>query len=69
MLFATIVPGTPIWLIVVQAFCYGALTSMQYTSMNTLVYADVPPRSASNASSIASTMQQLSLSFGVAVAA
>ena len=42
MLFATIGPGTPIWLIVVQAFCYGALTSTQYTSMNTLVYADVP---------------------------
>ena len=68
MLFATIGVGTPIWLIVVQAFVYGALTSTQYTSMNTLVYADVPPRSASNASSIASTMQQLSLSFGVAVA-
>ena len=42
MLFATIGPGTPIWLIVLQAFCYGALTSTQYTSMNTLVYADVP---------------------------
>ncbi len=68
MLFATIGPGTPIWLIVLQAFCYGALTSTQYTSMNTLVYADVPPRAASNASSIASTMQQLSLSFGVAAA-
>ena len=68
MLFATIHPGTPIWLIVVQAFIYGALTSTQYTSMNTLVYADVPPDSASNASSIASTFQQLSISFGVAAA-
>ncbi|MEI9992987.1 MAG: DHA2 family efflux MFS transporter permease subunit [Rhizomicrobium sp.] len=68
MLFATIGPGTPIWLIVVQAFCYGALTSTQYTSMNTLVYADVPADKASNASSIASTMQQLSVSFGVAAA-
>jgi hypothetical protein len=68
MLFATIRPGTPIWLIVVQAFCYGALTSTQYTSMNTLVYADVPDASASNASSIASTLQQLSVSFGVAAA-
>jgi EmrB/QacA subfamily drug resistance transporter len=68
MLFATIRPGTPIWLIVVQAFCYGALTSTQYTSMNTLVYADVPDASASNASSIASTLQQLSISFGVAAA-
>jgi EmrB/QacA subfamily drug resistance transporter len=68
MLFATIGPGTPIWLIVIQAFCYGALTSTQYTSMNTLVYADVPADKASNASSIASTMQQLSISFGVAAA-
>ncbi|MEI9963414.1 MAG: DHA2 family efflux MFS transporter permease subunit [Caulobacteraceae bacterium] len=68
MLFATIRPGTPIWLIVIQAFCYGALTSTQYTAMNTLVYADVPNERASNASSIASTMQQLSMSFGVAAA-
>jgi EmrB/QacA subfamily drug resistance transporter len=68
MLFATIARGTPLWLIVAQAFCYGALTSTQYTSMNTLVYADVPEASASNASSIASTFQQLSISFGVAAA-
>lgn len=68
MAFATIRPDTPIWLIVAQAFCYGALTSTQYTSMNTLVYADVPDASASYASSIASTFQQLSVSFGVAIA-
>ena len=68
MLFATIGPATPIWLIVLQAFVYGALTSTQYSSMNTLAYADVPAKRASNASSIASTMQQLSISFGVAVA-
>ena len=42
MLFATVGPGTPVWLIVLQAFGYGALTSLQYTSMNTLVYADIP---------------------------
>jgi EmrB/QacA subfamily drug resistance transporter len=68
MLFATVRPGTPIWVIVLQAFVYGALTSTQYTSMNTLVYADVPSAKASAASSIASTFQQLSLSFGVAAA-
>jgi EmrB/QacA subfamily drug resistance transporter len=68
MAFATIAPRTPLWLIVAQAFCYGALTSTQYTSMNTLVYADVPEASASNASSIASTFQQLAISFGVAAA-
>jgi len=68
MLFATIGTGTPIWLIVLQAFCYGALTSTQYTSMNTLTYADIAESDASNASSIASTMQQMSISFGVAAA-
>jgi EmrB/QacA subfamily drug resistance transporter len=68
MAFGTIGPGTPIWLILLQAGCYGALASMQYTSMNTLVYADVPSAKASNASSIASTLQQLSMSFGVAAA-
>ena len=41
VLFATIGPGTPVWLIVLQAFCFGFFSSLQYTSMNTLVYADV----------------------------
>jgi EmrB/QacA subfamily drug resistance transporter len=68
MTFATITVGTPTWLIVMQVFCYGALTSLQYTSMNTLVYADVPPARTSGASSLASTAQQLSVSFGVAAA-
>ena len=44
ILFATIGVGTPVWLIVLQAFCFGFFTSLQYTSMNTLVYADVTPR-------------------------
>ena len=68
MLFATIGLTTPLWVIVLQAFCYGALTSLQYTSMNTLVYADIDENKTSNASSIASTIQQMSISFGVAVA-
>jgi EmrB/QacA subfamily drug resistance transporter len=68
MLFATIGLHTPPWLIVIQAFCYGFFTSLQYTSMNTLVYADVTPEQTSNASTIASTMQQMSMSFGIATA-
>jgi MFS family permease len=68
MLFATVGLHTPIWIIVLLAFSYGALTSLQYTSMNTLVYADVTEEETSNASSIASTMQQMSISFGVASA-
>ena len=67
-LFATIGLHTPIWVIVLLAFCYGAFTSLQYTSMNTLVYADLTEAQTSNGSSIASTGQQLAISFGVAAA-
>ncbi len=66
--FATIGARTPVWAIVLQAFFYGAFTSLQYTSMNTLAYADIAEEDASKASSIASTMQQMSISFGVAAA-
>jgi EmrB/QacA subfamily drug resistance transporter len=68
MLFAAVGPTTPLSLIVLQAFCYGGFTSLQYTSMNTLVYADIDEEETSAASSIASTVQQMSISFGVAVA-
>ncbi|MGB8354083.1 MAG: DHA2 family efflux MFS transporter permease subunit [Chthoniobacteraceae bacterium] len=68
VLFATIGAGTPVWLIVVQVFTFGFFTSLQYTSMNTLAYADVTEEETSSASTIASTMQQMSISFGVATA-
>jgi len=67
-LFATIGADTPIWLVVVMVFAYGFFSSLQYTSMNTLVFADVTSRQTSGASTIASTLQQLSISFGVASA-
>jgi hypothetical protein len=66
--FATIGLQTPVWAIVLEAFFYGAFTSLQYTSMNTLVFADIAEEDASSASSIASTAQQMSISFGVAAA-
>jgi EmrB/QacA subfamily drug resistance transporter len=68
LLFATIGVETPVWLIVVEVFCFGFFTSLQYTSMNTLVYADVSEAQTSSASTIASTAQQMSISFGVASA-
>jgi EmrB/QacA subfamily drug resistance transporter len=68
MLFSTIGVGTPVWLIVSMAFCYGFMSSLQYTSMNTLAFADVKEEQASSASTIASTVQQLAVSFGVATA-
>ncbi len=67
-LFATVGPGTRVSVICLQAVCFGFLSSMQFTSMNTLVYADVKDSDSSMASTIASTMQQMSMSFGVAAA-
>jgi EmrB/QacA subfamily drug resistance transporter len=67
-LFGTIGASTPVWLIVIEVFVYGFFTSLQFTSMNTLAYADVTEEETSAASTIASTMQQMSISFGVAVA-
>jgi Major Facilitator Superfamily len=68
VLFATIDAATPVWLIALQAVAFGYVSSLQYTSMNTLVYADLDERDTSMGSSIASTLQQMSISFGVAVA-
>jgi EmrB/QacA subfamily drug resistance transporter len=68
LIFATIRQGTPLWLVVAEVFCYGFFTSLQYTCMNTLVYADINEEQESSASSIASTIQQMAISFGVASA-
>jgi MFS family permease len=68
LLFATIGNGTPLWAVVIEVFFYGFFTSLQYTCMNTLVYADVSKEQESGASSIASTAQQMAISFGVASA-
>ena len=69
MSFSTVGADTPIWRIVLQAFVLGFFTSMQYTSMNTLVYADITGPQTGGASTIAATGQQLAISFGVAGAA
>jgi EmrB/QacA subfamily drug resistance transporter len=68
MLFATVGPGTPVWMIILQATAFGFLSSLQFTSMNTLAYADLAPTQASMGATIASTFQQMSMSFGVAAA-
>lgn len=67
-LFALVGPHTPVWVIAAQAFCFGFFSSFQYTSTNTLSYADIADEDTSMASTMASTTQQLSVSFGVAAA-
>ncbi len=64
--FTQIDRGAMVWHILLLSFAQGFFASLQFTSMNSLVYADISDRNASKASSISSTAQQLSLSFGVA---
>jgi EmrB/QacA subfamily drug resistance transporter len=68
MLFATITAATPLWLICIQVFVYGFVMSLQYTAMNTLGFVDLAIAQASMGSSMTSTTQNLSISFGIAFA-
>jgi EmrB/QacA subfamily drug resistance transporter len=68
LLFMGFNTTTPVALIVPALFVFGFFQSLQYTSMNTLAYSDIDEEQASSASTIASTAQQMSLSFAVAVA-
>jgi EmrB/QacA subfamily drug resistance transporter len=68
MVFVHVAPGTPLWEILTLSFAQGFFSSLQFTCMNTLVYAEITDRDASKAGSIASTGQQMALSFGVAFA-
>jgi MFS family permease len=68
ILFMTVHPGSPAYAIVPIAFALGFASSLQYTCINTLVFADLTDADTSPGSSISSTVQQMSMSFGVAVA-
>jgi len=65
--FSLVGPTTPVAIIIIISLAQGFFASLQFTSMNSLVYAEVTDPEASKASSIASTAQQMSLSFGVAL--
>jgi EmrB/QacA subfamily drug resistance transporter len=64
--FSRIGPATPIGLIVMLGLAQGFFNSLQFSSMNSMAYADVEAADSSMASTIASTVQQISLSFGLA---
>ena len=66
---ALFTPMTPHGLILLLLLVGGFFKSLQFTSINTLAYADIEPRAMSGATSFASVAQQLSMSAGVAVGA
>ena len=65
-MFSLVKAGTPLASIVVLGLMQGFFNSLQYSSMNTLAYADVTQADSSMASTISSSFQQLSMSFGLA---
>lgn len=65
-LFSLVAPATPIMLIVLLGLAFGFFNSLQFTSMNSMAYADIVPADSSMASTIASSLQQMSMSFGLA---
>ena len=65
-LFAQVNEDTPIALIVLLGLAQGFFNSLQFSSMNSMAYADIETSDSSMASTIASSLQQLSMSFGLA---
>jgi MFS family permease len=53
-------------MIVFLGLAQGFFNSLQFSSVNAMAYADIEPAESSFAASIASTFQQMSLSFGLA---
>jgi len=66
---ATFVQGMPYAAMIVILLSGGFFRSLQFTSINTIAYAEIDPPRMSRATSMVAAFQQLSLSTGVAVGA
>ena len=62
-------PGWPFWVLSLILFGSGFSNALQFTSLNTIAYADIPPDRISAATSFYTTFQQLTLTLGISVAA
>ena len=65
-LYSLVGPATPIGMIVLLGLAMGFFNSLQYTSMNSMAFADIDSPDSSMASTISSSLQQMSMSFGLA---
>ena len=62
-------PGWPFWVLSAILFLGGFANALQFTSLNTIAYADMPKERMSAATSFYTTFQQLMLTLGISVAA
>lgn len=68
-LTAWLLPTTPVWIVVATLFLAGMFRSLQFSSLTTLAFADVPQRLTTSANTLYSTVQQLSTGMGIAIGA
>ncbi|TDR79904.1 EmrB/QacA subfamily drug resistance transporter [Paludibacterium purpuratum] len=61
-------PTTPLWLMMAVVLFGGLFPSLQFTCLNTIIYADITDQDISKVTSLASVVQQLSLGLGVTIA-
>ncbi len=66
---ATFVQGMPFWAMIAILLSGGFFRSLQFTSINTIAFAEIDPPAMSRATSMVAAFQQLSLSTGVATGA
>jgi MFS family permease len=66
---AAFTQSTPVWVMVTLLLVGGFFRSLQFTSINTIAYAEVEPARVSKATALVSVGQQLAVSTGVAIGA
>ena len=69
LITAFLLPTTPVYIVVAVMFLSGMARSMQFTSITTLAFADIPSDKMTNANSFYSTIQQMSSGMGIAIGA
>lgn len=62
-------PSTPLLMMLAVLFCYGLGRSLQFTTLNTLAYADVTDKQKGPASVLMSSAHQMTIGLGIAFGA
>ncbi|MEA3121453.1 MAG: hypothetical protein QOH33_1008 [Paraburkholderia sp.] len=65
--YGTFSPSTPIWVIWAIVLFGGFFPALQFTGLNSIIYADIASRDVGRATSLGSVVQQMSLGLGVTV--
>ncbi len=60
-------PGTPVWVIWIVVLLGGFFPALQFTSLNSMTYAEIDSRDVGRATSLGSVVQQISLGLGVTI--